>query len=303
MSVPSDMVTGIPLYEDIIQRLPPRKKIIIFGNTSNTGWTMAKHLKKLGHSAHLIIPQFTTNCIKLHAHITEVNSAFVNWHDAMKILATQVKKLQPDTILVMFTPEALRILRDELKFKGRLVYLANGSDVREGWPKVIEDYADAIFYSTPDLKDAPDCPEHAIWLPNTPDPDYFKQIYIQQMHLPNKILMKVFDRPGIIDDEKAIEWVKAHSFIAKIDVLHRNESFIPYQDMPDIYKGYGYFLDLKYSPVSEEWLPLSKAAMEFLAMGGMVYNPSYPYPEITELPEEHTYSHVSKLWEKEVFKL
>lgn len=304
----SDKLTGLdtgPMVWEGEDDFNP-KKIIIFGNTSNTGWTMAKTLRRAGHLVWHIIPMFTEHCIKLHSHITEYPHVFVPYQDCLKILDIWLEKINPNKVLTMFTPDACEIVYN---YNPEIdnIYLANGSDVRSGWDERIEKYCDRIFYSTPDLEHTPNRPSKAKYLPNCADPDLFHDMGEKDPGAGNRVLMKLFNRQGIINDDMAVEKAKefvdmGYCTVDQVTILKRWMSFEYYYKMPSFLSKFGLFWDFKYSPITQEWLPLSKTALEALAMGLIVENPTFG-GALHETPEQHTFENVSQMWFDEVFEL
>lgn len=156
----------------------------------------------------------------------------------------------------------------------------HGSEIKGKWKQRRKYWrnADAILYSTPDLKDS-ETPEHAIYLPTIVDTDIFNcfnRIYEEST---------VLSMDNNLNHKKASAYAKAHNL--ELTIPHQ---MINYIDMPTFLKQFEYYLDMK---VTGD--PLSKTGLEALACGLKVINNK---EEILEgLPEEHKPENVcSKLW-------
>ena len=160
----------------------------------------------------------------------------------------------------------------------KLVLHYHGSEARDkrGDPlkAVAESKADVILGSTADLKDFVD---EIVYAPNPVDTDHFKS--------DNRSNSRAFTiRTTRGDIVQVLDHLKNNNIDMPVDVIDREESPMPYVQVPVSLKKYGIYVDIKF--IDGALLhAMSKTGLESLACGLQVLNHELNY--IEGLPEEH----------------
>jgi Glycosyltransferase Family 4 len=161
----------------------------------------------------------------------------------------------------------------------KLVLHYHGTEARKRNNDLVKEQAeykaDVIIGSTEDLKEFVSNIHYA---PNPVDTEHFKPC-----HSLNST--KAFTITTVRGDVQwVLNYIKRNNIDLHVDVIDREKRPIPYSELPNIFRQYGIYIDIKY--IDGMFLKaMSKTGLESLACGLAVLN--YESKFVEKLPEQH----------------
>lgn len=240
-------------------------KVLHIYNPANIAGTLAKFLRKLGVEAEVI-------CSEKNHHAGYENEVIPD-----DKFVEEINKRVPnaDIIHIHFFWEYFWYVKNRWPIKP-IVFHLHGTDIRSNSnnPRMVsaEKTADALFYSTKDLKQF--CIPSAKWLPNPIDTDMFKPI--KEINKEKRMLYFYKFSEPLAPQERIKELLRKHEYFMYLDTFDCTTKWIAYESMPTMLNRYQYFLD------DVNYTTFSAAAHQALLCGATVVKLNYVSGELKE---------------------
>jgi len=246
-------------------------KILHIWNTAGVASTIAKFMDRLYSTESMILMRALKDQFKL----TYYGGPSINLGSKHFIIHAIIEARKYDIIHVHYYDRIIPFIKGIYNNK-KVIMHYHGDDIRKKWEEKRERWmrTNAIIISTADLLDG--APFGVIYIPNPIDTELFQPMLEQRRF--NTALHITYSR---YQNDKDLELVKewADKERVKLTVINRDESPVPFLEMPRLLNRFEFFVDRFTIP------SLSKTALEALACGIKVV--AWNGEIVEKLPEDN----------------